>query len=170
MQNTYTFDRGTIHHKCYKQQQLSLGHIIIIFSPLLELLKSSSWFTANQPEILLLLTQKGHEIKFADTHKNWDAIAREKEPATERKFLCGNNRKRREGEKEEESWSSLFSLSLLSCTVSTRTGVSEGEPLQNLGNNQQTRTCVSEGEGWEGMYYVPWASSIFSSFCFGGIV
>ncbi len=106
------FDRGNIHHKCYKQQQLSLGHIII-FSPLLELLKSSSWFTANQPEILLLLplTQKGHEMEFAGTHNNWDAIAREKEPAIERKFLCGI-RKRREGGKEEESWSSLFSLSL----------------------------------------------------------
>jgi hypothetical protein len=103
---------------------------------LLELLKSSSWFTANHPEILLpLLTQKRHEMEFADTRNNWDAIAREKEPAIERKSLCGN-RKRREGEKEEESWSSLFSLSLLSCTVSTRTGVSEGEPLQNLRNTR----------------------------------
>jgi hypothetical protein len=54
--------------------------------------------------------------------------------------------------KNPEALSSLsLSLSLLSCTVSTRTGVSEGEPLQNLRNTSPPEPSVSEGEGLERM-------------------
>jgi len=52
--------------------------------------------------------------------------------------------------KNPEALSSL-SLSLLSCTVSTRTSVSEGEPLQNLRNTSRPEPSVSEGEGSERM-------------------